>query len=61
LGSVAGGIEVFSRSMSICFGPVKFWKPGMTPAGMPVSRIASRSARGLPEALSEARLGNTPG
>src|ERR1700689_735675 len=31
------------------------------PVGMPVSRIASRSARGLPDATSAARLGNTPG
>src|ERR1700689_4846209 len=31
------------------------------PVGMPVSRIASRSARGLPDLTSAARLGNTPG
>ena len=40
-----GGIATFSRSMSAWVGPVKFWKPGMSPLGMPVSRIASRSAR----------------
>ena len=34
--------------MSACTGPVKFVKPGTIPAGIPVSRIASRSARGLP-------------
>ena len=38
--------------------PEKFWKPGMMPFGMPVSRIASRSAR---SALNAARFGNTPG
>ena len=39
-------------------GPVKFWNPGTTPAGIPVRRIAFRSARALPYA---ARFGNTPG
>ena len=38
-------MATFSRSTSACVDPVKFWKPGMMPAGMPVSRIASRSAR----------------
>src|SRR5580693_1905411 len=47
-----GRIEVFSRSMSASTGPVKFWNPGMMPAGMPVSRMASRSARGFLEATS---------
>src|SRR6266704_2281584 len=41
-----GAIEVFSRSMSDSTGPVKLVNPGMMPAGMPVSRMASRSARG---------------
>src|SRR5580704_16013726 len=61
---LAGGVglmEVFSRSMSASTFPVKLVKPGTMPAGMPVSRIASRSALGLPEATSAARLGNTPG
>ena len=40
-------MAMFSRSMSACTAPVKFWKPGTMPAGMPVSRIAARSARGL--------------
>ncbi len=44
--------------MSACVVPVKFWKPGMMPPGMPVSRIARRSAR---SALNAARFGNTPG
>ncbi len=58
-----GGMAMFSRSMSAWTVPlpVTFWKPGTMPAGIPVSRIASRSARGLPEALSAARLGKTPG
>ena len=47
--------------MSACTGPVKLVKCGTIPAGMPVSRIASRSARGLPVAFSAARCGNTPG
>ena len=38
---------MFSRSMSAGLLPVKFWKPGTMPAGMPVSRIAARSARGV--------------
>ena len=45
--------------MSACVGPVKFWNPGISPAGMPVSRIASRSARST--SVSAARFGNTPG
>ena len=56
-----GGIAVFRRSMSDRTGPVLFWKPGMIPLGIPVSRIASRSARALPDFTSAARLGNTPG
>jgi hypothetical protein len=44
-----GGIEVFSRSMSACTGPVKFVKPAMSPFGIPVSRIASMSALALPD------------
>ena len=58
LGSDAGGIAIFSRSMSDGAGPVKFWNPEMSPLGIPVSRIAARSAR---SALSPARWGNTPG
>ena len=53
-----GGIEVFSRSMSAWIGPVKLVKPGMMPGGIPVSRMASRSARGLPDLTSAARLAN---
>ena len=45
LGLALGGIATLSRSRSACVGPVKFWNPGMIPAGIPVSRIASRSAR----------------
>ncbi len=44
--------------MSAWTGPVKFWNPGTTPSGMPVSRIAFRSARGF---LYAARFGKTPG
>src|ERR1700721_2232835 len=33
----------------------------MIPDGIPVSRIASRSARGAPEATSGARFGTPPG
>ena len=37
--------------------PVKFWKFGLTtPSGMPVSRIAARSARGLPDATSACQV-----
>src|SRR6185295_10274023 len=57
-GAGVGGIARLSRSRSACTGPVKFWKPGTTPAGIPVSRIAARSARGLVYAAS---FGNTPG
>jgi hypothetical protein len=57
-GSDAGGIAMFSRSMSAGADPVKFWNPGMSPLGMPVSRIAARSAR---SAFRLARFGNTPG
>jgi len=35
--------------------------PAIRPAGIPVSRMASRSARGLADLTSAARLGNTPG
>ena len=44
-GDDAGGIAMFSRRRSACVAPVLFWKPAMIPDGMPVSRIASRSAR----------------
>ena len=37
---------------------MKFWNPGTTPAGIPVIRIALRSARGF---LYAARFGNAPG
>ena len=48
--------------MSASTVPVKFRvKPGTTRAGIPVSRIASRSARGFFAASSAARCGNTPG
>ena len=47
LGLDAGGMATLSRSMSACVDPVKFWNPGTTPDGMPVSKIASRSALGL--------------
>ena len=36
---------MLSRSMSAWVVPVKFWNPAIRPAGMPVSRTASRSAR----------------
>ena len=58
LGDDDGGIATLSRSMSAGVLPVKFWKPGMIPAGSPVSRMATRSARGF---VSAARCGNTPG
>ena len=48
------------RSRSACVGPVKFWKPGTIPAGIPVSRIATRSARSCSSRCA-ARFGNTPG
>ena len=44
---LVGGIATLSRSMSALVPPVKFWNPGTTPDGIPVSRIASRSARGF--------------
>ena len=50
-----GAIEVFSRSMSASTGPVRLVNPVISPAGMPVSKIASRSARGFPD--SPARPG----
>ncbi len=59
--AVLGGIEVFSRSMSACTGPVKLVKPVIRPLGMPVSRIASRSSLGLLDLTSAARFGNAPG
>ncbi len=43
--AVAGGMAKLSRSMSACTVPVKFWKPGTTPEGIPVMRMAVRSAR----------------
>ncbi len=61
LGFRPGLIAVFSRSMSDSTEPVWFWKPSISPAGMPVSRIASRSARGWPDFASAARCGKTPG
>ena len=51
-------MATFSRSMSAGFGPVKFWKPATIPLGMPVSRIAWRSARFFEYAAS---FGNAPG
>ena len=59
-GLVLGGIATFSRSMVGLVVPVKFWKPGTTPAGMPVSRIAARSARGF-QLSGPARFGKTSG
>src|SRR5262249_35651111 len=53
-----GEIAMFRRSMSPGSAPVKFWNPGTIPDGMPVSKIASRSAR---DALNPFRFGNTPG
>jgi hypothetical protein len=48
----AGGMARLSRNMSACTVPVKFWKPAMMPEGMPVMRIAVRSARfGVPAVL----------
>jgi len=45
-GELVAGIAKFSRSMSAWVVPVKVEKVGdTTPAGIPVSRIASRSAR----------------
>ncbi len=44
--------------MSAWVEPVTFWKFGTTPAGMPVSRMATRSARA---AVKPARLGKTFG
>ena len=44
--------------MSAWVVPVKFWKPGTTPLGIPVMRIARRSARSL---VYFARFGKTPG
>ena len=41
-GLAVGGMATLSRSMSALVEPVKFWNPGTTPAGMPVSRIASQ-------------------
>jgi hypothetical protein len=40
-----GAIATFSRSRSALVAPLKFWKPGNSPAGTPVSRTASRSGR----------------
>ena len=57
-GLAFGGIATLRRSMSASVVPVKFWKPGTIPSGMPVCRIATRSAR---SASSAARLGNTSG
>ena len=54
-------MEVFSRSMSAWIGPVKLVKPGTMPVGIPVSKMASMSARGLPDLFSASRCGNTPG
>ena len=36
-------------------------KPGTMPVGRPVRKMASMSARGLPDLLSASRFGNTPG
>ena len=48
-----GGMATLSRSMSAWTVPVKVWKyPGMTPVGMPVRRMATRSARfGVPRVV----------
>ena len=54
----AGGIAMFRRSRSAGVDPVEFWKPATIPDGMPVRRIASRSARA---GLYAARFGKTPG
>ena len=40
-----GGIAMLRRSMSAWVVPVKFWNPVMSPGGMPVRRMATRSAR----------------
>jgi hypothetical protein len=58
LGLLAGGIATLSRSRSASLGPVKFWKPGISPDGIPVSSTATRSARSASRA---ARFGKTPG
>jgi hypothetical protein len=55
---VVGGMAILSRNMSACVFPVKVWKLGTMPAGIPVNRIAAKSARGFWYA---ARLGKTPG
>ena len=57
-GLAVGGIATLRRSMSASVVPVRFWNPGISPSGIPVCRIASRSARSASRA---ARLGNTPG
>jgi hypothetical protein len=59
--SLVGGMAVFRRSMSACTSPVLFWKSSIRPSGMPVSRIATRSARAVLALFSSARLSNSPG
>jgi len=41
--------------------PSEVGEPGDDPVGMPVSRMATMSARGVPAAFSAARFGKTPG
>jgi len=60
-GVADGGNARLSRSSSAWVAPVKFWKPGITPEGTPVSRIATRSARVFPLLLRASRLGKIPG
>ena len=58
-GFAAGGIAMFSRSMSAGVVPVKFWNPGMMPA-----RDAGEQDRhevGPCRLSGPARFGNTPG
>ena len=58
MGLDVGGMATLSRSSSAWVVPVKFWNPGMRPAGMPVSRMASRSAR---SAVSAGQVGEDAG
>ena len=69
VGDCAGGMAMLSRRRSAWVLPpsVTFWKPGTIPAGRPVRKMATRSARCLAGgidsslAFSASRLGNTPG
>ena len=49
LGFDVAGMAMFRRRKSAWVGPVKFWNPGTIPGGMPVSKIAARSALGCPD------------